>query len=293
MASPRADHTATLLPDGAVLIVGGSDTPEQYDPASGRFRPADGQIMAHYEHAAALLPDGRVLVAGGAVKPGGPFTAATELYNPLTRRWSAAAAMQATHWAPTATLLPNGTVLVAGGDGTVRFAEVYDPAADTWTATGPMIIPDRRESVAVLLPDGAVLLLGGGYAVDSIDRPERYDPATNTWRAAAAPRMAYEQAIAPLAGGRVLVAGGDLNTPVPPQAADAEAYDPATNRWAPVGPMPAGADVTRGTPTAAPPVARTLATATLLRDGSVLVAGGFPCAQECGGITNAAEIYAP
>ena len=60
----------------------------------------------------------------------------------------------------TATLLADGRVLVAGDNSVTIDAEVYDPATDSWTATGPMIQP-RQGHFATLLQDGRVLVAGG------------------------------------------------------------------------------------------------------------------------------------
>src|SRR5579859_6241904 len=84
--------------------------------------------------------------------------------------------MHAAGYDLTATLLPSGKVLVAGlASG--HTAEVYDPAARTWTDTGPMTAPQFR-GTATLLRDGEVLAVGGGGSA-----AELYDPATNRWTA--------------------------------------------------------------------------------------------------------------
>ena len=86
----------------------------------------------------------------------------------------------------TATLLPSGKVLVAGGetDGgdVLSSAELYDPAAGTWTATGSMGTA-RELHTATLLPSGKVLVAGGFLPVVSLTSAELYDPATGTWTA--------------------------------------------------------------------------------------------------------------
>ena len=129
MNAARVNHTATLLPDGRVLIVGG-DGPsgplasvELYDPLTGKFSATAPLTTARVGHTATLLPDGRVLVAGGAdaLDDGlaANILASAELYNPVTGTFSPAGSMATGRQFQTATLLPDGRVLIAGGaDGT-------------------------------------------------------------------------------------------------------------------------------------------------------------------------------
>ena len=77
MSTPRINHTATLLPDGRVAIVGsalggGNATVERYDPATGTFSAAGSISVGRYDHTASLLADGRILIAGGS-DFGGPL----------------------------------------------------------------------------------------------------------------------------------------------------------------------------------------------------------------------------
>jgi Galactose oxidase, central domain len=68
MTEARSVHTATLLPDGRVLIVGGlgaESTAELYDPAGGRFTEAAPPLTPRVGHTATMLLDGRVLIADG------------------------------------------------------------------------------------------------------------------------------------------------------------------------------------------------------------------------------------
>jgi hypothetical protein len=81
----RADSTATLLPNGQVLVVGGEDTSaELYNPATGTWTTTGSMHTARYQHTATLLQNGQVLVAGGYNENSStPFLTSAELYNPV------------------------------------------------------------------------------------------------------------------------------------------------------------------------------------------------------------------
>jgi len=118
LATARYFHTATLLPNGKVLVAGGAIgyTPlasaELYDPATGTWTATESLHTARFFHTATLLPNGKVLVAGGA---GNGYLASAELYDPATETWTATGSLHTARDLHTATLLPNGKVLVAGG----------------------------------------------------------------------------------------------------------------------------------------------------------------------------------
>ena len=118
----RNVHTATLLPNGRVLVLGGSISGSittgaaVYDPATDTWSSAANMPAPRYLHTATLLPDGKVLVLGGTHTDPDDATASAELYNPSTNTWSSAAAMPTRRSRHTATLLPNGKVLVVAGD---------------------------------------------------------------------------------------------------------------------------------------------------------------------------------
>ena len=131
-------------------------------------------------------------------------------------------------------------------------SELYDPRNGTWTATGNLV-EDRFYSAATLLPDGTVLVAGGG---DQTAFAELYDPASGSWTATKGMIDGrYEHTATPLPDGRVLVVGGGAA-----DAIYAELYDPRSRTWTATGPM----IQRRGE----------ALTATLLPDGTVLVTGG-------------------
>jgi hypothetical protein len=127
----RYSHTATLLPDGKVLVVGGEGpggaqaSTELYDPGTGAWTSTGSMNVARSQHTATLLPDGKVLVAGGVGQAGD--LASAELYDPGTGTWTLTKTLNVERALHTATLLPSGRVLVAGGIGRriLAGAELY------------------------------------------------------------------------------------------------------------------------------------------------------------------------
>ncbi|HZX94315.1 MAG TPA: kelch repeat-containing protein [Myxococcales bacterium] len=126
LASARSFHTATLLPDGRVLVVGGlfgddaNPSPtntEVYDPTTGAFAPAGDLQTARGFHSGVLLSDGRVLVVGG-VDAARPFVGIqpSEIYDAASNSWSPGPVLQRAWTESTVTLLGNGKVLIFGGE---------------------------------------------------------------------------------------------------------------------------------------------------------------------------------
>ena len=178
----RLGHSATLLPDGQVLVAGGQadsgtflKSTEIYDATQDRWISAAPMAAARFGHVAALLADGDVLVAGGlGEEPNALNIALTsaEIYDPRTNLWVSVASMAEFHAADTATVLRSGNVLVVGAPGPSR-AEVYDLAQNRWTQTGPSI--DRYQHSATRLLNGKVLIVGG-YSIESVGSVVIYDP---------------------------------------------------------------------------------------------------------------------
>src|SRR5262245_3856256 len=116
MTTARAGHTATLLADGRVLIVGGGPGAEAYDPSTGAFSPTDDLITSRDGHPAILLPDGNVIIPGGIVLQDGRTLIVSspnaEVYDPASGTFTltGAYADPSPSW-DTATLLLDGRVL--------------------------------------------------------------------------------------------------------------------------------------------------------------------------------------
>jgi hypothetical protein len=279
MTTGRVQHTSTLLLDGKVLIAGGqsgvnsifyiTSSAEIYDPATGTFAPTGNLTRARSAHSSTLLPDGRVLIAGGFgpldTRPGGcPLPSScgqltsAEIYDPSSGTSAATGDMLAL--GGPAVLLPNGKVFISGAQ-----AELYDPSRGTFSATTAETPWGFLASLATLLANGQVLLTDPG---------EVYDPATDTFSPTG--NIDYQTATL-LMNGKVLFTG-DSENDFP--------GTPYSNKTAQLYNQPTGTFTVAGSMT----IGRQGQTATLLPDGTVLIAGTeFPS----GGALASAEIYDP
>lgn len=219
-----------------------------------------------------LLPDGAsALVCGGYSYDAGACVASADIFSERTRRFVPCRARLAYPRDFAAALpLPNGTVLVVGGYNTVlgslRTAEVYHPQTDAFSLLPSSMSTPRELFTATPLTDGSILLAGGfnTHAHVTQSSAEVFDPRAQTFTPCAS-RMSQDrfgQAAVRLADGRVLIVGGThwrVGQPSVPLAS-AEIYDPSTRMFhATAGRM--------STPRDRP-------TASLLPDGTVLIAGG-------------------
>ncbi|MGH9282089.1 MAG: Kelch repeat-containing protein, partial [Acidimicrobiales bacterium] len=184
MPAVRAEHTATLLAEGKVLLVGGHGSVGRiaealgdavvYEPAGGGWTTV-GNLMRtpRAAHTATLLEDGSVLIVGGSLQKehggGGRPTPLVELYDPEVNRFEPGPPLRTPRLAHTATLLEDHRVLVVGGveaeDSTrgvhsVSSAELYDHVARRWSPTAPLLAAPS----ATANREMRVWLLGGNHS---------------------------------------------------------------------------------------------------------------------------------
>jgi galactose oxidase-like protein/Kelch motif protein len=273
MKSARAFHAAALLASGKVLVAGGRSSAvvpfsqdvvlpylyesitsaEVYDPDTGNWTETGSMRNGRDSFTAIVLRSGKVFASTGIAFYSEVAVGSAELYDPASGSWSAIG-----NWAPveSATLLASGRVLLIG----VYGARLYDPATGGWKPTGRMTTT-RGWHTATLLSSGKVLVAGGAVTFPHpISSAEIYDPVTNTWTPTRSMTNAHLGANAiQLPSGEVLVAGGGTGTERMATLDSVDLYNPATASWMGPGSM------------AAP---RSYFTATMLRSGALLFAGG-------------------
>jgi Kelch motif/Galactose oxidase, central domain len=267
MTVARASATATLLPNGKILIAGGFDSSttatnatELYDPATNTLSADLPMSHARGEATATLLPNGKVLIAGG--DDGTNALMSTELYDIGTKTFAPGPSMIAARFGAGATLLANGKVLIAGGNSSspleeLSSTELYDPSANFFAA-GPSMSVAMGPSTAVLMPNGKVLIVGEGVKINlNVSVAELYDPADNSMAERSLNTLREFPAAALLPNGKVLIAGGAgqlfiaINT--------TQIYDPSQDTFADGPSMSNGHWVATAAPTA---------------NGEILVIGG-------------------
>ncbi len=272
MAEARQRHTATVLDDGSVLLIGGwgrdagtLGSMERYDPATGSVLPAGALSQPRSDHTATLLTDGSVLVVGGTttdtlgLSSAELVTPATDPRDPATVVMVGALAEGRAHHVAMP-VLGDGHVLIlggSGGDGPTTSAELYDPGARTFSPV-PALAGDLTGAAAVRLgdaPDAKILILGGHDATAGL----LYDPVTGQATAIGPMSARTSPSATWLTDGRVLIAGG--TRPDDGSAmSTALVWDPASELQV------ADLDLATG-PRAEP-------SATTLSDGRVYISGG-------------------
>ena len=288
LTGARADHTATLLQNGQVLVVGGSGansvlaSAEQFDPGTNRWTPlAIGLNTARSNHTATLLQNGQVLVVGGrGVRD---LLASVELFDPATNNWTTLPSLSQAREEHTATRLENGQVLIVGGQcspsscGTLDSAELFDPNTKAWT-TLARLTDARLDHTATRLENGQVLVVGGNVVNGPVlDSAELFDPKMNQWTTLARLTKAREEHTATLLQNKqvLVVGGGSVRGDSGPVLDSAELFDPKMNQWTTLA-----TGLTD---------AREDHTATCLKNGQVLIVGGRDVQGD--GVLVSAELF--
>jgi hypothetical protein len=197
MLAKRIYHTATLLPNGDVLLAGGTNTTggsalgDLFSPATAMFSATTTGGTTDLHLATVALQDGNVLLTGGefidesCVDSEFPeIDARAFLFNTSAASFSATGGMSNVRESHTATLLPRGEVLIAGGsfnavcgEGLRDFeratAELFSPVSGTFTPTGSMETA-RAGHTATLLGNGQVLVVGGFGAGNTLNSAELF-----------------------------------------------------------------------------------------------------------------------
>jgi N-acetylneuraminic acid mutarotase len=304
MHARRGTAAGVALQDGRMLVTGGGSysaslaSAEIYDGATGTWTLTNPMTTVRRLHNAITLADGRVLVVGGE-GPAGPGQGA-EVYDPAAGTWTLTGPVRDVREGASVVRLADGRVMVIGGfalsgadSDTQASVEIYDPATNAWTDAAPMQ-EARSDPAVALLPDGRVLAAGGHRFTDlhpdDLREAEIYDPVANTWTRTADLRLPRGEGntVETLPDGRPMVIGGfwwrHVEPGPPPSWSDshneetAEIYDPATGTWSDAASMAVG---------------RAGHVSAVLRDGDVLVAGGFDAGGQAERFTATPRVLAP
>jgi hypothetical protein len=253
MSLPRAGHTATVLNDGRVLIVGGcvvtgceqqlTNSSEFYTPASNRFSPGPSLNVARVGHQSLRLANGELLVFGGWA--GQDATDVVERYNAQQNRFERLGKMTQARDGFTTTLLNDGQVLIVGGyQGRMQRlanSELYNPAKNTFTPVGSLHTA-RTSHTATLLANGQVLVVGGSSGRGAIlTSAEVFDPQTLSFYSVAPLNTArHKHAAVALPQGDVMIIGGASAGEFSDQYNTSEKFDYRSQKFYPTAKMQSG-----------------------------------------------------
>gem|GEM_PF-658207 len=238
-------HTATLLADGKVFVVGGTDNISSaacltntalYDPATDTWTATATMTTGRCFHTATLLGDGRVVVIGGRTQNSGAdttnnYTATVEIYDPTTNSWSAGNSLPAARAYHRAVLLTNSKIFVAGGinsSGGIAITALYNPSGNSWSS-GPTLSPYRKLPSATLLGNGLVALVGGENSGTALTNTTLYNPDTNTLsEGAALPAGRYLHSATALGNNLIIAGGSSISANL---FQDSLIYNSTANQW--------------------------------------------------------------
>jgi N-acetylneuraminic acid mutarotase len=260
--------------NGKLYVIGGWDNGKarganyEYDPATDKWtKKSPMPRPAH--HAALAAVNGKIYAFGGFVAPTNtpiPLGAAWEPigdayeFNPATDSWKPIAPLPGKRGSAIAAEV-GGKIYVIGGATTMEgdkapfftafgpakvlaTNEVYDPATNKWETRNPMSVPRNHAFGGVV--NGKIYVIGGrtghGFILSATNTNtvEEYDPASNTWSMPKERMPTARSGGASGTDGRLIyVAGGEVTTTQLVGAYRAvEAYNPATNSWITLPPMP-------------------------------------------------------
>jgi len=280
-AADGVRRTGTVRLDGNRIIetidLRGLSPPILVDPD---WSTTGTMTVSHLADAAWRLDTGAVMAVGGCALSACPLGLVreacsqvvpnTSLWTEASGTWTSGPALATGRYSFASVVLEGGELLVAGGctgstcSSTTALAERYSKARSAWIPAGSLPSP-RARLEAALLPGGDAILPGGCDVGRCLGEVMRYEAAANRWSALAPlPAPRGFATVTSLADGSVLVTGGCADPQCTTVLADALRYVPSLNQWQPAGVMRAP---------------RAGHTATLLRDGSVFVAGGCTAAD--------------
>jgi len=199
MSVPREHLTATRIPDGRVVVIGGNmgsiytydasqytTKIEIFDPASETWSDGGDLVVPRTDQVVELMPDSTILVIGGY---NGSMLTECEVYNPKTKTSRVVGSMSTARIAHEAVVLSTGEILVAGGyagpwEGPYyNSCEVYNPVTETWRTVDPMLETRSAGSLAKF-SDGSILAAGGrGSSNSYATAADMLDPVKMTWSA--------------------------------------------------------------------------------------------------------------
>lgn len=297
----RFSYTTTMLDDKNILIIGGTNDSinskkfnnvDIYNPINNKIIKSGKINEERYNHSATLLKDGRILLTGGYGKYG--EMSSSEIYNPKTKKSIKMPNMHYSRQEHSAVLLKNGKVLIVGGHQTLihkqkqinNIAEIFDPVANKFCKAPKMNYKYFRRPFVVTLNNGKVFIAGGykkngkwGFPESEQRYAELYDPEKNTFVSLGKMIKNHSYGTATLLkDGRVILIGGNSADKSNKATKFTEIFDPKTRSFKLAALLNDN---------------RLFHTATLLKNGKILITGGETTAVRKTNYLYSAEIYDP